>query len=142
MHTLLGRNLQYNLAIRKLVILIIATLNIHVKSEFDLLYLQTRKSSRTGLSQTQYAQPSSTGYLTQHSMSVNLPYGSHQAMTTTGRPVVSVDQPMEFKGQKYYPESMYRELIQHKTTQEDDIYHLQRELKEKKKEVDDLRSRY
>ena len=73
---------------------------------------------------------------------MNLPYGSHQAMTTTDQPAVGVDQPMEYKGQTYYPESMIKELMQHKTTQEDDIYRLQRELKEKKKEVDELRSRY
>ena len=104
--------------------------------------MQTRKSSHTGLSQTQYTQPSSTGYSTQHSRSVNLSYGNHQAMTTTGQPAVSVDQPMEYHGQTYYPESMYKQLIQNKTTQEDDICRLQRELKEKKKEVDELRSRY
>ena len=63
-------------------------------------------------------------------------------MTTTGQPVVSVDQPMECRGQTYYPESMYNMLIQNKTTQEEDIYRLQGELKEKKKEVDELRSRY
>ena len=69
-------------------------------------------------------------------------YDSRQAMTTTGQPVVSVDQPMECRGQTYYPESMFKELIQNKKTQEEDIYRLQRELKEKKKEVDELRSRY
>jgi predicted RNase H-like nuclease (RuvC/YqgF family) len=37
---------------------------------------------------------------------------------------------------------MFKELIQNKKTQEEDIYRLQRELKEKKKEVDELRSRY
>jgi hypothetical protein len=104
--------------------------------------LQTRKSSQTGLSQPQYGQPSSTGYSTQQSRSVDLPYGSHQAMTTTGQPVVSADQPMQYHGHTYYPESMYIELMQHKFTQEDDICRLQRELKEKKKEVDELRSRY
>ena len=94
------------------------------------------------MSQTQSTQPSNTGYSTQYSRSVNLPYRSHQAMTTTGQPVVSVDEPMEYQGQKYYPESMYKALIHHKTTQEDDICRLQKELKEKKKEVDELRSRY
>jgi predicted RNase H-like nuclease (RuvC/YqgF family) len=49
---------------------------------------------------------------------------------------------MEYHGHKYYPESMYKELIQNKTTQEENIYSLQGELKEKKKEVDELRSRY
>ena len=63
-------------------------------------------------------------------------------MTTTGQPVVSVDQPMEYQRQTYYPESIYKELIQNKKTQEEDIYRLQRELKEKKKEIDELRSRY
>ena len=37
-----------------------------------------------------------------------MPYRSHQAMTTT---VVSVDEPMEYQGQTYYPESMYKELM-------------------------------
>ena len=63
-------------------------------------------------------------------------------MTTTGQPLVSVNKPMEYRGQKYYPESMYKELRQNKTTQEDDIYRLQRELTEKKEEVDEVRSRY
>ena len=63
-------------------------------------------------------------------------------MTTTGQPVVSVDQPMEYRGQTYYPESMYKGLMQHNKTQEEDIYRFQRELTEKKKEVDELRSRY
>ena len=141
-HTLLGRNLQYNLVIRKLVILICYIEYSYVKSGFYLLYLQTRKSSQTGLSQTQHAQPSSTDSSTQHSRSVNLPYGSHQVTTTTSQPVVSVDQPMEYHGQTYYPESVFKDFMQHKTTQEGDIYRLQRELKEKKKEVDELRSRY
>ena len=69
-------------------------------------------------------------------------YDCHQAMATTCQPLVSVNKPMEYRVQKYYPESMYKELIQHKKTQEEDIYRLQRELKEKKKEVDELRSRY
>ena len=60
----------------------------YVKSGFYLLFLQTRKSSQTGLNQAQYAQPSSTGYSTQQSSSVDLSCGSHKAMTTT---VVSVD---------------------------------------------------
>ena len=106
------------------------------------MYLQTRKSGQTGLSQTQYAQPLSTGHSTQYSRSVNLPCGSHQAMTTTGQPVVRVDEPIKNQGQTYYTESMYKELLQNKTTQEGDIYRLQGELKEKKKEVDELRSRY
>ena len=106
------------------------------------MYLQTRTSGQTRWSQTQYGQPSSIGYSTQHSRSLNYPHGSHQATATTGQPAVSVDQPMEYHGHKYYPESMYKELIQNKTTQEEDIYRLQGELKEKKKEVDELRSRY
>jgi len=63
-------------------------------------------------------------------------------MTTTGQPAVIADQPIEYKGQTYYPESMYKELLQHKKTQEEDIYRLLKELKEMKNEVDDLRSRY
>jgi hypothetical protein len=43
---------------------------------------------------------------------------------------------MKYQGQTYYPESMYKELMQHKFAQEEDICRLQRELKEKKKEVD------
>ena len=73
---------------------------------------------------------------------MNLPYGSHQAMTTTDQPVVSVDEPMKYQRQTYYPESMYKELMQHKFAQEEDICRFQGELKEKKKEVDELRSRY
>ena len=73
---------------------------------------------------------------------MNFPYERHQAMTTTGQPAVIADQPIEYKGQTYYPESMYKELLQHKKTQEEDIYRLQRELKAKTKEVDELRSRY
>jgi hypothetical protein len=76
------------------------------------------KSSQTGLNQAQYAQPSSTGYSTQQSSSVDLSCGTHQAMTTT---VVSVDEPMEYRGQTYYPESMYIELMQQKFAQEEDI---------------------
>lgn len=75
---------------------------------------------------------------------MNFPYGSHPAMTTTGQPDVSVvaDQPMRYQGQTYYPEWMYNELQQHKKAQEEDIYSFQKELNEKKKEVDDLRNRY
>lgn len=58
------------------------------------------------------------------------------------QPVVHTDQPIEHNGYRYIPETMYKELQNRATIQENEISDFQKKVREKDKELDELRNRY
>lgn len=69
-------------------------------------------------------------------------YNSKQSnLGGSSQPVTSTDQPLVVNGQRYVHENMYRELENRAAIQENDIKDFQKKVREKDKDIDDLRNR-